>query len=567
MIIGIDLGTTNSLVSYFSETGPVLIPNSIGSELTPSAVHLREDGSVVIGESAKNHLINSPQRSTSRFKRFMGTNQFTKLGKQNFRPEDLSALILRSLKEDAEQYLETTISEAVISVPAYFNDIQRKATVAAANIAGLTVRRLINEPTAAALAYGLHDIEDENTFLVVDLGGGTFDVSILEMFSGVMEVRSSAGDAFLGGEDFTDKIFEYFLKQTDLDMDKLKPEEITRLRNVADRAKCLLGDMPEASVSFRKDEEALQLSISRDKFEELSIDLLNRMKLPLQRAITDAGLKASDIDKIVLVGGATRMPVVRNLITKLFKRFPEHHLDPDTIVALGAAVQSGLIARDAALDDIVMTDVCPFTLGYETARQIGPGKNYESGIFSPLIERNTTIPVSRNHSVVTLEKGQRQLEIAVFQGEAPYVRDNIKIGSYTISVPYNKKEHEEVDIRFTYDNSGVLEVISTVLSTGKASKLIIEGNPGTLTGQEIENRFKELERIKIHPRDEASNETLIARLSAAYANALGDKRVEISYLLSEFEQILNSYDKQQIARTRVDISERLKALEDINVLD
>ncbi len=561
MIIGIDLGTTNSLVSVFKDDAPELISNSLGNKLTPSAVSFQKDGTALIGSAAKTKLISAPEFSTSRFKRLMGTNQMTRLGKQSYRPEDLSALVLRSLKDDAEHYLGEKVTEAVISVPAYFNDIQRKATKVAAEIAGLSVRRLINEPTAAALAYGLHDRDGEDTFLVVDLGGGTFDVSILEMFSGVMEVRSSAGDAFLGGEDFTDRIVEYFAEKLGTKIEKINADDLSRLRKVADNAKHLLGDDSMATVTYRHGTEEKELNISRDKLEELSVDLLNRMKLPLQRAISDAGLQVSEIDRIVLVGGATRMPIIRNLITRLFKRFPEHELDPDTVVALGAAVQAGLVARDAALDDMVMTDVCPFTLGYETSRNIGPGEKYEHGLFSPLIERNTIIPVSRNHEVQTLHKGQKALAIRIFQGEAPYVKDNIEIGSDEIKVPYNMEDHERIDIRFTYDNSGVLEVISTVVSTGKNSRLIIEGNPGALSPKEIEQRFKELEKIKIHPREEMPNEALIGQIRAAYENALGERRTMISELLSEFQSTLNTYDKRAIEKKRDDIAERLRYLE------
>ncbi|MCP4184254.1 MAG: molecular chaperone HscC [Hyphomicrobiales bacterium] len=566
MIVGIDLGTTNSLVAVFEEGNAKIIGNSLGELLTPSAVHIDKFGQAIIGSSAKSHLVNSPDSTTSKFKRLMGTNHLTKVGKKNFRPEDLSALVLKSLKEDAQAYLGQLVSEAVISVPAYFNDIQRRATVAAAEIAGLKVRRLVNEPTAAALAYGLHNKGDENTFLVVDLGGGTFDVSILELFSGVMEVRSSAGDAFLGGEDFTDRIVQYFIERARLNEKQLAAEDLQRLRSIADIAKHELGEKPVTTVSYRNGDEEIELSISRDKLEEISNDLIRRMTIPLQRAIGDAGLKADQISRIVLVGGATRMVVVRNLITRLFKRFPEYELDPDTVVALGASVQAGLIERDAALEEMVMTDVCPFTLGYESSREIDENK-FEHGVFNPLIERNTTIPVSRNHEIQTLNKGQTKLEIKVFQGEAPYAKDNIKIGSYSIKVPYNKKEHEAVDIRFTYDNSGVLEVISTVLSTKQEAKLIIESNPGSLSGKEIKERFKELNKIKIHPREEAPNEAMIARLTAAYENSLGEKRMEISNLLGQFEVALNSYDKRQIEETKSDIQERLKYLEDSFVLE
>lgn len=567
MIIGIDLGTTNSLVSIFRDGKAELIPNAHGAMMTPSVVHFTDKGEAMIGSAAKNRLATDPKQTFARFKRHMGTEQIVHLNRKKFAPEDLSAFVLRSLKADAEAFLGENISEAVISVPAYFNDIQRKATITAAKLAGLSVNRLINEPTAAALAYGLNDKENESTFLVVDLGGGTFDVSILEMFSGVMEVRSSSGDAFLGGEDFTDRIINDFAETLGLDTKTMPPEDLSRLRSIADQAKHALSEAQETAVTFRLDEEEKTLTLTREKFETLTTDLLTRMKLPLQRAISDAGLNAAQIDRIVLVGGATRMMPVRNLITKLFRRFPEHDIDPDTVVALGAAVQAGLVSRNEALDDIVMTDVCPFTLGYETSQRHGEHGPIENGLFSPLIERNTTIPVSRNHVVETMQKGQSLLVMNIYQGEAPYVRDNIRIGSYNVPIPVNRKAYEKVDVRFTYDNSGVLEVISTVVSTGASAKLVIESNPGSLSKKEIEARFKELDKIKIHPREEAANEELLSRLSSAYQNALGDKRMHISSMLSQFEIALASFDKRQIEETRDKLQESLSRLEGPGVFD
>ena len=558
VIIGIDLGTTNSLVSVFTEDGPVLVPNALGSVLTASAVHLDDKGHVVVGVAAKDRLMNGAGTAAARFKRMMGTNKTVKLRGKNYTPEDLSSFVLRALKADAEAYLNEPVTEAVISVPAYFNEIQRKATMHAAELAGLTVRRLINEPTAAALAYGLQDKEAESTFLVVDLGGGTFDVSILEMFSGVMEVRSSAGDAFLGGEDFTNRIVTDFLKQLGLEADKVATEDLARLRALADEAKHRLSEQATVTVTYRDQEEARELTLSRAGFDEMTEDLVSRMKIPLQRAIGDANLKAADIDRIVLVGGATRMQSVRNLITKLFRRFPDHALDPDTVVALGAGVQAGLVARDAALDDVVMTDVAPFTLGFETSHRNGPNGETEFGIFAPLIERNTTIPASRNQVVEASNKGQTRVDLLIFQGEAPYTRDNIRIGSYSVPIPYNMDEHEKVDVRFTYDSSGVLEVVATVLSTGNSKTLIIENSPGMMSPDDIARRFKELERIKIHPRDLAVNEALISRATAAYANALGGRRTQIGQLLSAFEIALRSYERRTIEEARRGLEEILK---------
>ena len=564
-IVGIDLGTTNSLISVFTDDGPELIPNALGEFLTPSAVGLSDKGQVLVGQSAKDRLVTHPELTQSRFKRYMGTNWGQKLGRKHYRAEDLSALVLGSLKADAEAHLGVPVERAIISVPAYFNDVQRKATMAAGQIAGLKVERLINEPTAAALAYGLNDKDGESTFLVVDLGGGTFDVSILEMFDGVMEVRASAGDAFLGGEDFTDVVTKHFAEKLGTKLDKFSAKKAAMLRDLADQAKARLSSEHEVSFKFIDDKSTEQtLSLTRNKFEELTEGLLKKLRHPIQRAVMDAGLRAENIDQVVLVGGATRMPVVRSLIARMFKTFPVHNLNPDHVIAMGAAVQAGLVSRHSALDDIVMTDVCPFTLGTEVAIEIARSQ-HENGHFQPIIERNTVIPVSRSVRNATINKGQTQLNLRIFQGEAPRVTNNVFLGQVNISIPRNTKEHEEVDIRFTYDVSGVLEVLVEVLSTKKVSRLVIEGNPGALTKSEIDARFKELDKLKIHPRDETVNIAFTARLAKAYENHLGDTRAEIQHMITVFEAVLARQNKHEILEAREEIEPHLKVFEDRNI--
>ena len=564
-IVGIDLGTTNSLIMHFTDDGPELIPNALGDFLTPSAVGLSDKGSVLVGQAAKDRLVTHPELTQARFKRYMGTNWGQKLGRKYYRAEDLSALLLASLKADAEAHLGEPVTSAIISVPAYFNDVQRKATIAAGQIAGIKVERLINEPTAAALAYGLTDREGESSILVVDLGGGTFDVSILEMFDGVMEVRSSAGDAFLGGEDFTDTIVDYFAEKLGTKTKDMPPKSVAKLRDLADQAKEKLSSTHDISLNYIDEKkQAHTLTLSRHKFEEITEGLLKKLRQPIQRAIMDAGLRAENIDRIVMVGGATRMPIVRSLIARMFKTFPEHNLDPDHVIALGAGVQAGLVSRHSALDDIVMTDVCPFTLGTDVAIEMGGG-NFEGGHFQPIIERNTVIPVSRSVLNSTMQLGQTKVEISIFQGEAPRVASNVFLGKVNVPVPRNMKEHETIDIRFTYDVSGVLEVLVKVLSTDKISKLIIEGNPGALSPSEIENRFKDLEKLKIHPRDEAVNAAFTARLAKAFENHLGDDRKQIQHMLSQFEAILARQNKHEIAEARDEIEPILQAYENRNV--
>lgn len=559
-IIGIDLGTTNSLVAVFEADGPKLVPNALGEVMTPSAVGYGDDGAMLVGRAARDRLLTHPDLTTARFKRYMGTNHEVKLGKKSFRPEELSALVLGSLRADAEAHLGQKVEEAVISVPAYFNDIQRKATITAAEFAGLKVNRLVNEPTAAALAYGLQDREAESTFLVVDLGGGTFDVSILEMFSGVMEVRASAGDAFLGGEDFTDALAAELGRQLGLQPKDVSREEGARLRALANRLKHQLSEKAEATGDYVIKGEARPVSITREKFDEITDELLKRLRMPIQRAISDASLRADDLHRIITVGGATRMQAVRGLITRLFKRFPEHSIDPDHVVALGAAVQAGLAARHAALDDVVMTDVCPFTLGYEVSVPLGPNQ-WEAGHFSPLIERNTVVPASRANEISPLEQHQREINLMIYQGESPFVRDNVRIGQLRVPLPADLKADKTVEVRYTYDTSGILEVEATPVATKKTLRLVIEGTPGTLTRAEIDKRLKELAALKIHPRDEQENAAIIARLRAAYENSLGDQRQHVGHILAQFEAVLHTHDKRQIQDARAQIEEILSRFE------
>ncbi len=553
-LIGIDLGTTNSLVAVFTDEGPKLIPNSLGEMLTPSAVGYGDDGALLVGRAAKDRLLTHPQLTAARFKRYMGTNHEMTLGKKAFRAEELSSFVLRALRADAEAYLGHTVDEAVISVPAYFNDIQRKATITAAEFAGLKVNRLINEPTAAALAYGLQDRQGESTFLVVDLGGGTFDVSILEMFSGVMEVRASAGDAFLGGEDFTDALATELGRQLGIKPEDVSREDGARLRALADRMKVQLTEAPEAGAEFALKGEARRVGITREKFEEITDPILKRLRLPIQRAISDASLRADDLHRIITVGGATRMHAVRQLVTRLFKRFPEYSIDPDHVVALGAAVQAGLAARHKALDDVVMTDVCPFTLGFETAIPVGDGK-FEHGHFSPMIERNTVVPVSKSDIISPLHPNQHEIVLKIYQGESPYVKDNIQIGTLHVPLRGGAKDDKSVDVRYTYDTSGVLEVEAMPLATKKTERLVIEGNPGSLPRAEIEKRLKALAAIKIHPREQQENAALIARMRAAYENSLGDRRQSVGRLIAEFEAVLSRQDPREINEARRQIEQ------------
>jgi molecular chaperone HscC len=553
MIIGIDLGTTNSLAAAWRDGAPVLIPNALGSVLTPSAVSLDEDGSLLVGLAARERLLTDSTRSVAAFKRFMGTNREVRLGRKSFRPEELSALVLRALRDDAENFLGCKVEEAVITVPAYFNDAQRKATRAAGEIAGFKVERLLNEPTAAALAYGLHEQGAERKILVLDLGVGTFDVSILEMFEGVMEVRASAGDNFLGGEDFVDVIMDGFIAALGREAripPRSHPCDIhAALRRQAEIAKRILTNADRHELQLVEGNKTWRWTISREDFESLSEPLIARIRAPIERALRDAKLHPDQITHLVLAGGATRMPVFRRLAARLFQRLPIVKVDPDEVVARGAAVQAGLKMRDAALEDLVLTDVAPFTLGVEVVRS-HDGQIIASGLYHPIIERNTVIPVSRVTRLHTLRDGQTQIPIHVFQGEARHVKDNIKLGSLMMTVPWAPAGKESVEVRFTYDASGVLEVETHVETTGMKRRLVIEGNPGVLSAAEIAERLQALAHLKIHPRDQAENRAVLARAERLYEERLGLERAVVGEWIDRFQAVLDRQDPREVAKFR-----------------
>ncbi len=557
--IGIDLGTTNSLVAYLDNGEPKLIPNALGEVLTPSVVGLGDDGALIVGQTAKHRLVSHPDQTVGLFKRKMGTDSVMKLGRKSFRAEELSAMILQNLKKDAEAHLDGPIGNVVVSVPAYFNEVQRRAVRNACQIAGLEVNRLINEPTAAALAYGLNDKDAESTFLVFDLGGGTFDVSILELFEGVMEVRATAGDAFTGGEDFTDAIAKHLREQKDPWGKGLPTHQEAVIRRAAEGAKLELSHDTETNVKLAIDGLELDHTISRDKFEEISAAPLKRLKKPVERALHDAGISLQELDRVVLVGGATRMPIIRSMIARQLQKFPEAILDPDHVVALGAAVQSGLAARDEALSDVVMTDVSAFTLGIETAQQMG--ERVQVGYFLPIIERNSTVPISREETVSTLHPGQTEIRVEVYQGEAPLVRDNIKLGEFSMPIPRNKKDHESISIRFTYDISGLLEVEATSLTSGKTEKIVIGTSGLEMSESDIAKRLKELNALKVHPRDQAQNERVLARLGEAYAMTLGADRQFMQARIAEFQALLEAQNIEDIEKARTEIDEMLNSFE------
>lgn len=562
MIVGIDLGTTNSLVGIWRHGEPVLVPNGLGELLTPSAVSLAENDLVLVGRPALERLVTHPMRTATAFKRYMGSAREMSLGSRVFRPEELSALVLRSLKADAEAYLGEPVREAVITVPAYFNDAQRKATRVAGELAGLEVQRLLTEPTAAALAYGLDLPDADQLVLVVDLGGGTFDVSLLQLFEGITEVRATAGDTHLGGEDFVDAIERHF---TSANRDRGEATHLhspmmrAAIRRQAEIAKCKLSDQYSVELSVNDDSQPIRLELSREVFEQLAEPLLARLRFPIERALRDSRVDPDRIAKVVLVGGASRMPMFRRLIGRIFRRVPLHGINPDEVVARGAAVRAGMLMRDVDLVERVMTDVAPFTLGTRI-RRVTEGLAIDN-VFAPIIERNTVIPASRVKRAYTSIDNQLEVSIDIYQGESQFVEDNISLGSLVVKVPPRPKGEEAIDIRFTYDPSGLLEVESQVLSTGVKQHLVIEGNPGVLTREEIAARLADLEAIKLNPRDQSENQLLMARGKRLYEEHVGADRHDIGRALVSFEGALESQDPDRIRRARETLARVLDDLD------
>ncbi|MFX0561168.1 Hsp70 family protein [Tepidibacillus infernus] len=558
--IGIDLGTTNSLVSYWSDNGPVIIPNVLGSNLTPSVVSIDENNEILIGEIAKERLITHPHLTVSNFKRYMGTEKRFNLGNYTFSPEELSSFILKSLKADAEAFLGHEVQEAVISVPAYFNDAQRKATKRSAELAGLKVERLISEPTAAAISYGLHQEESETKFIVFDLGGGTFDVSILEMFEGVMEVKSISGDNFLGGEDFTNLLVSYFIDSEKIDVQFLNEKARSALYKQAELCKRDLSKDNVGKMSLTLEEKTYEKTISRADFEKLASQLLLRIRHPIERALRDASLTPKELDAVILIGGATRMSVIKLAVSRMFGKLPYSNINPDEAVALGAAIQAALKERNEALNEIILTDVCPYTLGVEIVKEIERDK-FEPGYFLPIIERNTPIPVSRVERLFTIKDNQTSIRVEIYQGESRRVEGNIKLGELDIKVPPAEAGKEMIDVRYTYDINGILEVEVTVISNGMKNRVVIEKSPGSMSKEEIEERLNLLKDIKIHPRDKMENRLLLAKGERLYEESLGEKREYIGELLQKFENVLSRQNEREIKKMAKEIKDKFEQMD------
>lgn len=556
MIVGIDLGTTNSLVAWLSPDGPQLIPNSLNELLTPSAVGIDHDGKLLIGKPAKELQVVAPDRCATVFKRMMGTDRTVSVADKMFRAEELSSLVLKSLKADAEKFLAQDVDEAVITVPAYFSDLQRKATIHAGQLAGFNVRRIINEPTAAAIAYGLHELKQERIALVFDLGGGTFDVSILDQFESTLEIRSSAGEIFLGGEDFTRNLASQLLVSKGLNFEHAEsrtPKLISRLLHECESAKRRLSSGADTVVRFpdndgRISETSESIPVSAESFRSWTASLLAKTRLPLQRAMSDAGLTRQQINDVILVGGATRMPQISEMLTEVFGRVPRCTLDPDHVVALGAAIQGGLVKLDKAVTDMVVTDVCPFTLGVEISKDIAGTSR--AGYFSPLISRNSTIPISRMEEFFTAHANQTSVSVRVFQGESRRVEENLFLAEFELKGIPRGPAGQRITIRFTYDLNGILEVEAGAAESNARASCVITRHAQNLTDVQLKEAVAKLQELKADPREDQGNRHLIKRAERIYQELSGDPRRLLETLLGGFEEALAMQDPSAIEMNR-----------------
>ena len=556
-IVGIDLGTTNSALGYISESGPKLIPNAIGEVLTPSVVGLDVAGKLLVGAAARELRVTNPERCASIFKRRMGTDWTAKLGSRELTPEELSSLVLRSLRADAEAFFREEVTRAVITVPAYFNDQQRQATIAAGKIAGLTVERILNEPTAAAIAYGFHEAKEEKTILILDLGGGTFDVSLVDLFEGTLEVRASSGESVLGGEDFTRALASRVFNRSGIAFERAEvdsPLQVARAIQLAETAKRRLSREESAMLlvpdkNGELSDSSPKVEVTRKQFEEWIGHIVARMELPIRRVLADARVRQEDIAEIILVGGATRTPLVIERVTQLLGKAPQQRLNPDEVVALGAAVQAGLFARQQALEDLVVTDVAPFTLGVEVCKRLG--HELRTGYFQPIIERNTVIPVSRAEIFHTIEPNQTKILLQIYQGEARRVDDNLLLGRLEVGGIPPGPEGAPVEVRFTYDLNGVLEVEATVIATKKkVSTVITRYAKGGLSAEQIRQAVRDMAKLKTHPREEAVNRYLLQRAERLYQQLGTYERQMLARLLDGFEASLNLQDPKTVEANR-----------------
>ena len=567
-IIGIDLGTTNSCVAVMEGGEPVVITNSEGARTTPSVVSFQANGERLVGQIAKRQAITNPEHTIISIKREMGTDHKTKIDDKTYSPQEISAMILQKIKADAEAYLGETVSQAVITVPAYFNDAERQATKDAGRIAGLEVLRIINEPTAASLAYGLDKTDKEQKVLVFDLGGGTFDVSILELGDGVFEVLSTNGDTHLGGDDFDQKIIDYiandFKSQYGIDLRNDK-SAVQRLKEAAEKAKIELSSSMQTNINLpfitadATGPKHIDMNLTRAKFNELTHDLVQRSIEPMKKALSDAGLTIGQIDKVILVGGSTRIPAVQEAVKNFTGKEPSKGVNPDECVAMGAAIQAGVLTGE--VKDVLLLDVTPLTLGIETL----------GGVATPLIERNTTIPAKKSQIFSTAADGQTSVEIHVVQGERQMATDNKTLGRFTLSgIAPAPRGIPQIEVTFDIDANGIVKVSAMDKGTGKEANITITASTN-LSDEEVEKAVKEAERFAEEDKkrkesiETKNNADQLVYQTEKQLEELGDKisaddKAKITAKLDALKAVKDGEDLEAIKKATEELTQEFYAI-------
>lgn len=556
-IIGIDLGTTNSLVAYYKDGKSILIPNEFGEYLTPSVVHVTKEKEIIVGKIAKELLITEPKNTASVFKRSMGLNKKISLRGIQYTPEELSAFVIKKLVEDAKRELQEEIEEVIVSVPAYFDDVRRKATKRAGELAGVKVERLINEPSAAALACRMEEGDEDSIYMVFDFGGGTLDISIVECFDNVISINAVSGDNHLGGSDFDQVIAEYICEQLGCKMVDLSGEEQALIRKNAEQLKKKLSTESEVEIYIQSKVLNGKVTLDHDKLVEISSEIFSKIKKPIRKVLNDSDFGVDDIDKIVLVGGSSKMAVVSMYLYYLLGKDFFMAGDSDETVARGLGYYAGMKGRAEELKEQVLTDVCPFSLGTGVHNDGDPYNPY----FSPIIERNSVLPVSRKEIYVTAHNLQTEIYFSVYQGDEIYANDNVLLEKMVIMVPPKPKGEEKIEVRYTYDINGILDVDVFVPSIKKHYRKTVVNKELNLSKQSIKEQLKQMEKLKVDPREQEENRYVIHLANSLYQQTSKNTRTLVEYLIQYFDKVLSSGDEYKIKRVRKQLLQKLNKIE------